>query len=644
MFIPYNYIGEVTGLLLAGLLLFAIFYTQPRRTYVFKFLVGGAILSVLSILLQISIIIVANDPESYYNRNLFNLQIFLFLFIYNLILYSIFSYVNMMSIVRRSQRKEFVVMYIVLSIIYYIGIAIEVASGSFYVMRVDAIEIGHFTRYYTSAGLVCAILCFITTCINRKDISRVIWHSVCVLVPLISFVLIMQLIFVSVRHSIFSAMSYVPVFMLGFMLFHNVPYDEATGSRSIHSLDTYTTKNIGRKKFYAVNVYLKIPYVETMIDDESGIFYQGIDVCRRIDAISPKIKMYKLAEDRYVDIIETENENVAYNIIDQIRSVFDGAKARISTTFNYTMICGEVKPELESSIKAGQFFDYLDHRVKDQNNSVCYIATAKDYDSFAEYYEINSVIKDIRRKEDINDERVIVYAQPIYSVKTGTFRTAEALMRLKVGDRIISPDKFIPIAERSGAIHFLTCVILEKVCQEIMRIDDYYDFDAISINVSSKELSQEFMHKDLMEIINRYDFDPSKIRLEITESAMFEDYEMAKYNMKVLTKAGIQFYLDDFGTGYSSLERVINCPFKTIKFDKALLYKSLDDDKMNDIVTYMIEVFKKHGFVTLVEGVEDESQNQYSVSHGFDFIQGYHYAKPEPLAEVKKYFTRKTTF
>ena len=74
------------------------------------------------------------------------------------------------------------------------------------------------------------------------------------------------------------------------------------------------------------------------------------------------------------------------------------------------------------------------------------------------------------------------------------------------------------------------------------------------------------------------------------------------------------------------------------------LYKSLDDDRMDDILTYMIEVLKKNGFITLVEGVEDESQNQYSVKRGFDYIQGYHYAKPGPIEDLKKYFNRKTSF
>ena len=175
-------------------------------------------------------------------------------------------------------------------------------------------------------------------------------------------------------------------------------------------------------------------------------------------------------------------------------------------------------------------------------------------------------------------------------------------------------------------------------------LEEFYDFDAISINVSSKELSHGNLYQDFLDIIERYDIDVSRIRMEITETAMFENYDMANRNMEILNKEGIQLYLDDFGTGYSSLERVINCPVNTIKFDKTLLYKSLDDNRMDDILSYMIEVLKKNGFVTLIEGVEDEAQSQYSMNRGFDYIQGYHYAKPGPIEELKNFFTRKSNF
>lgn len=643
-FIPYNYIGEFAALLMAGLLLFVMFYTKPKRTFVYRYVIQGTIWSIVAIFLQISILIVANNPARFYNRNLFMVQLILFLMVYNGILYFIFSYVNMMSIIRRKQRKEFLLMYLLMSFLYVMAIAVEIASRGLYRVELDGIDISNFTRFYCAAGVMDAIICFNASITNRKNISRVIWHAVCLFIPMDLLILISQIISVGTRHTIFSATTYVPIFALGYFLFHSVPYDEVTGCQSIHALDAFVSKNTGRKRYYMSYLTIFIPGLEALSNDGSDAILKGIAICRAVEAVSPKIRMYKVSDYKYINIINTEKAEEYENCCQQLRGIFDNVRASSDIPFNYVMINGEVIPELDKPFKVRQFFEFLLARFREQNSSHFYMARAEDYDEFAENYEINVALKDIRNRLDLNDERVLVYAQPIYSVETGSFRGAEALMRLKLGDRLISPDRFISIAEKSGCIHALTCIILNKVCEAVSLLAEHYDFDAISVNCSSKELSQMDMHTDLIEIIEKYDIDSSKIRLEITESAMFENYELAKQNMNDLTKAGIQFYLDDFGTGYSSLERVMNCPFKTIKFDKTLLYKSLDDDRMDDIMTYMIEVFKKNGFVTLVEGVEDESQNQYSMERGFDYIQGYHYARPEPIEEMRKYFSRKSSF
>ncbi len=105
-----------------------------------------------------------------------------------------------------------------------------------------------------------------------------------------------------------------------------------------------------------------------------------------------------------------------------------------------------------------------------------------------------------------------------------------------------------------------------------------------------------------MNIINTNGIKPQHIRLELTESAIFDDFNMVINNMEKFNKSGIKFYLDDFGTGYSNLERIIGCPFYTIKFDKSLLYKSIDNSAVSDIVSHLTSVFKKQGFVLLIEG------------------------------------------
>ena len=387
----------------------------------------------------------------------------------------------------------------------------------------------------------------------------------------------------------------------------------------------------------------KIPSMDSFISEEDAMLV-GINACRSIESISNSVRLYRLAENKFVNIIDESDEKKALAMADQIRAVYDRVKMELLVPFNYVLIAEQVREELEDHVKIRQFNEHIADKFVDSNNSYYYIANQKDYDEFAEIYTVTVALKDIRNKMDLDDERVLVYAQPIYSVETGSFRVAEALMRIQIDGRIYTPDKFIPIAEHSGCIHVLSCIMLDKVCRNIQELDQYYDFDAISVNISSKELSRSDMNTDFLDIIEGYDIDVGKIRMEITESAMFDNYTIANDNMEMLHKAGIQLYLDDFGTGYSSLERVMDCPVKTIKFDKTLLYKSLDDDRMDDILSYMIEVFKKNGFITLVEGVEDENQNKYSMDRGFDFIQGYHYAKPEPIEQLKKYFSRKSKF
>ena len=640
----YNYIGEIAALFVALLIFNLMLYTKPKKTYVFRYVYFGTILAIIADITNLSILYVANNPDKYFNKYIFMGQLMAFLILYNTVLYCIFSYVNMMSIVRRGQRKEFLMMYGLLSLIYLIGVAVEIVSGRLYTYGLEGIDIDHFIRFYTGAGIVCALFCFNATFTNRKSVSRVIWHAVILLVPAAFIILLVQMVILSTNHIVFGANTYVLVFAIGYTLFHSYPYDEVTGAMSVYALTAYLEKVIGKKKSYLAYIKLFYPEIESLVMENSDSMLKGIAMCRAIEAISGKVKIYRASEDRFVIIIDTENEPEFINIINQIRGVFDSLRAELKVPLNYHMVAGEIMGELEETIKCRQFFEYEISRFKDQNSSHFYLIRPSDYDSFYENYEITKTLEDIRNKLDLDDERILVYAQPIYSVETGSFRGAEALTRLKIGDRVINPDVFIPIAENSGTIHAVTCVVLNKVCRVIDSIDEFYDFDSISINVSSKEISQENTHIELFDIISRYDFDPSRIRLELTESAMFENFDVANENMNFLTRAGIHFYLDDFGTGYSSLERVINCPFKTIKFDKSLLYKSLDDDRMNDIMTYMIEVFKKNGFVTLVEGVEDESQSQYSLEHGFEYIQGYHYAKPGPIEDIKKFFNRKSKF
>ncbi len=642
-FIPYNYIGEAASLLISVLALLAIVYVKPRMTFLFRYVCAGLGWSALSSAIYIAIVTIANNPGELYNRYVFLGLIMAYLVCYNGVLYLIFAYVNMMSVHRQGQRKEFITMYLVLVTIYVTGAIIEIASGRIYSMDLGGIDITHFVRYYSVAGMICAIICFFATLTNKKDIARIVWTTVCICVPVDILVLVAQYVIIQYRHVVFTGITHSVMFVFAFLLFHAEPYNEISGCQGVNALNRFIDKKGGKKEYYLVYVFFSFPSRQEFGADTLELAISGIKACRTIEALTDKLTMYMIADDKYVDVIENVTDKEARNYINQIRGVFDWLKSENRVPFNYCMIAGKVGKELNEAVKVRQFYDFVAQRFTDQNSTHFYLTTKEDVERFEEFYTTSEVLKDIRSTCDLNDERVIVYAQPIYSVETESFRVAEALMRIRIGDKVLSPDRFIPVAEEAGCIHTLSCIIINKVCKAIEQLSETYDFDAISVNISSKELSNPNMYQDFLDIIERYDIDVSKIRMEITETAMFENDELANRNMEILNKEGIQLYLDDFGTGYSSLERVMNCPIKTIKFDKTLLYKSLDDNRMDDILTYMIEVLKKNGFVTLVEGVEDESQNKYSVERGFDYIQGYHYARPAPIEDLKNYFTRKTS-
>ena len=199
----------------------------------------------------------------------------------------------------------------------------------------------------------------------------------------------------------------------------------------------------------------------------------------------------------------------------------------------------------------------------------------------------------------------------------------------------------IPLAEEIHCVHALSCIMLSKVCREIERMGDDYEYEAITMNISATELSAPSVCSDFYEILAQHHVPVGKVRMEITESAVFEDYDTVNDNIRQLIRSGINLYLDDFGTGYSNIERLATYRFHTIKFDKSLLYKAMESEKLDEMLSAMVSMLKNDDHEILVEGVETEEQSRYSIERGFNEIQGFKYAKPAPIEELVNYFSRK---
>ena len=270
------------------------------------------------------------------------------------------------------------------------------------------------------------------------------------------------------------------------------------------------------------------------------------------------------------------------------------------------------------------------------------IVDEKDVMAFNRSEIILKELEDMFKKQDLNDERVIPYCQPVYNIKNRKYDTAEALMRLRLPELgMVFPDQFIPLAEEHGYIHILTKIILHKTCDNIKKLlDEGYEVKRISVNVSMPELRDEAFTKDIENIIRSSNIPSGKVAIEVTESQTDSDYLNVKGMIEKLKDTGIKFYLDDFGTGYSNMERIMKLPFDIIKFDRSLVLASQSDERSGEIVGRLAGMFADLHYAVLYEGIEDEDDENRCINMSASYLQGYKYSKPVPMDELRNFFSK----
>jgi len=239
------------------------------------------------------------------------------------------------------------------------------------------------------------------------------------------------------------------------------------------------------------------------------------------------------------------------------------------------------------------------------------------------------------------ENRFEVYYQPIYSIHSGKYNSAEALLRLN--DDVygyISPEIFIPAAEENGMIHKIGKFVLEEVCRFIAGEKfKNLGLEYVEVNLSVIQCMSSELSEDVRAVMERYGVSNEQINLEITETAAAYAQTTMMDNINSLTDYGIAFSLDDFGTGYSNMKRIASMPFAIVKLDKT--FADIDtDDKMMKVVKNTISMVKDMNMKIVVEGVETEESLREFSNLGVNYIQGYYFSRPLPqdkfISEVKR--------
>lgn len=262
------------------------------------------------------------------------------------------------------------------------------------------------------------------------------------------------------------------------------------------------------------------------------------------------------------------------------------------------------------------------------NRYTTYYATLseEEKDNFEFYTEIKSAIK--------NKEFVLFY-QPIIDIDRNTIFGAEALMRWNHPTKgTISPAEFIPILEQSGDIKWVGEWGIETIIKEYLKLSSKYpEYDIkLSLNLSTKQLINPLLSNQFIEIIKKYDVDPSHFMLEVGEYTAYERLGQVKNNLLRLKDYGFLVAVDGFDLDETALNDIERAPIDVIKLDRTFLSDQTKQSIKEKFVALLVEFSKNYDHQLICEGVESLEMVEYIKKHDIHFAQGYYYSKP--LTEV----------
>lgn len=257
------------------------------------------------------------------------------------------------------------------------------------------------------------------------------------------------------------------------------------------------------------------------------------------------------------------------------------------------------------------------------------------------------VVNMLRMESDLRKalerEEFSVYYQPIVSLETRHTVGLEALVRWRHPEHgLVSPDKFIPVAEETGLIKELGLWVFETACQQLRRWQTQFSHHAqlgMNINVSPIQLKQPDLVKNIQDIIEKTGIRGPTCRVEITEGAMMQDPEAALGVLRELKSLDVLLYIDDFGTGYSSLSYLQKFPIDALKIDKSFIKEIDGSSKSAQIAQAIIALGKAFDLRVVAEGVEDDFQFTMLKAAQCHHVQGYLFSPPKDSQSIEHFLS-----
>ena len=194
---------------------------------------------------------------------------------------------------------------------------------------------------------------------------------------------------------------------------------------------------------------------------------------------------------------------------------------------------------------------------------------------------------------------------------------------------MVSPARFIPLAEQCGLIHSIGKWVFCEACRFAGKLAEIGRRDVrVAVNVSPRQLTAEDFVDIVRQCIGEAGIEPEQMEVEITENVLIESLEDSTRKLSQLNDLGIGLSLDDFGTGFSSLTYLRNLPVGTLKIDKSFIDRIMEDSVQEGFVRSIVDMAHVLGLRVIAEGVEREPQLQKLTQFGCDCVQGYVFSRP----------------
>jgi diguanylate cyclase (GGDEF)-like protein len=369
-----------------------------------------------------------------------------------------------------------------------------------------------------------------------------------------------------------------------------------------------------------------------------------ITMARRLESCIREVDMVaRLGGDEFAILLDgipnqAEATNMARRIQEKLQSPFSLSGHEVFTTTSIGIALSSTGYDHPENMLRDA--DTAMYRAKAQGKA-CYEVFDKGMHTHAVY--LLQMENDLRRA--IDREELRVYYQPIVALENGQLAGFEALIRWQHPERgFINPADFIPLAEDTGLIVPLGLWILKRACQQLCQWQWQSPANRslfMSVNLSGKQVAVPSLVSDIKDILEETHVDAKHLKLEITESAVMENADLAARLLKRLKALGVQLSIDDFGTGYSSLSYLHRFPVNTLKIDRSFVGRIGEAAENIEIVRTVISLAENMGMEVVAEGVETLSQLTQLRKLKCQYGQGYLFSRPVAADSVSEWISKK---